>query len=169
MRLAGRSTLSLDRIRLQGDGSISVTGINSRNLTVALPGSGNIDATGTATKLDVTIGGEGNALVRQLIARDAKAALNGDGSIMLTATHSLTGGSRAAARCSMAATPRASPRRSAGAAPSALDERPGAGGAAECTCQLQGSLCACGLLGVGRVITSPAMMAARTSASIRAG
>ena len=84
------SVPSLDRLRLQGAGNISVTGINSRNLTVALPGSGNIDASGTAAKLDVTISGEGTALLRQLIARDANAALGGDGSIMLTATHSLT-------------------------------------------------------------------------------
>src|SRR5512132_1480080 len=81
---------SLDSLSLQGDGNISVTGINSGNLTVALPGSGNVDATGTTTTLDVTISGEGTALLRQLIARDAKAALSGDGSIMLTATHSLT-------------------------------------------------------------------------------
>jgi hypothetical protein len=67
-----------------------VTAINSRNLTVALPGSGNIEATGTTTKLDVTISGEGTALLRRLIARDAKAALSGEGSIMLTATRSLT-------------------------------------------------------------------------------
>ena len=38
----------------------------------------------------MTISGEGTALLRQLIARDASAALSGDGSIMLTATHSLT-------------------------------------------------------------------------------
>ena len=81
---------SLDGLRLQGDGNISVSGINSRNLTVALPGAGNIDATGTTTKLDVTISGEGTALLRQLIVRDATAALNGDGTIMLTATHRLT-------------------------------------------------------------------------------
>jgi hypothetical protein len=81
---------SLDRLRLRGDGNISVTGVDSRNLTVALPGSGNIDATGATTKLDVTISGEGTAQLRQLIARDAQAALGGDGSIMLTATHSLT-------------------------------------------------------------------------------
>ena len=84
------SVPSLDRLRLQGAGNISVTGINSRKLTVALPGSGNIDATGTATRLDVTISGEGTAVLRQLIARDAKALLGGDGTIMLTATHSLT-------------------------------------------------------------------------------
>jgi hypothetical protein len=81
---------SLDRIRLQGDGNISVTGINTRNLTVALPGSGNIDATGTARKLEVTISGQGTALLHQLVVRDAQAALSGDGSIMLTATRSLT-------------------------------------------------------------------------------
>jgi Putative auto-transporter adhesin, head GIN domain len=80
---------SLDALRLQGDGNISVTGIASRSLSVALPGSGNIEATGSATKLDVTISGEGTALLRRLIARDATAALGGDGSIMLTATHSL--------------------------------------------------------------------------------
>ena len=67
-----------------------MTGIDSRSLTVALPGTGNIDATGTATRLDVTISGEGTALLRGLIARDANAALSGDGSIMLTATRSLT-------------------------------------------------------------------------------
>lgn len=77
-------------LSLQGDGNISVTGINSRNLTVALPGSGNIDAAGTTTRLAVTISGEGTALLRHLIARDARAALSGDGSIMLTATRSLT-------------------------------------------------------------------------------
>jgi hypothetical protein len=81
---------ALDGLRLQGAGNILVTGINSESLTVTLPGSGNIEATGTTTKLDVTISGEGTAALRQLVARDAKAALSGDGSIMLTATHNLT-------------------------------------------------------------------------------
>jgi hypothetical protein len=80
---------SLDRLRLQGAGNISATGLDSRELTVDLPGSGNIDASGTTTKLDVTITGEGTALLRRLIARDAKAVLGGEGTIMLTATHSL--------------------------------------------------------------------------------
>jgi hypothetical protein len=83
------SVPSLDALTLQGDGNITVTGINSRDLTVALPGSGNIQATGTTTRLRVTISGEATALLRQLIARDVKAALSGDGTIMLTATHSL--------------------------------------------------------------------------------
>jgi Putative auto-transporter adhesin, head GIN domain len=116
---------SIDRLRLQGAGNISVTGINSQKLTAALPGSGNIDATGTTTKLDVTISGEGTAQLRPLIARDAKAVLGGDGSIMLTARTVSPRGSQAAARSSMAAIPRASPRGSPGAARSALDKHAG--------------------------------------------
>jgi Putative auto-transporter adhesin, head GIN domain len=81
---------SLDTLRLQGDGNISATGIDSENLAVALPGSGNIHATGTATKLHVTLSGEGTAVLRRLSARDASAALSGNGTIMLTATHRLT-------------------------------------------------------------------------------
>ena len=80
---------SLDRVELQGAGNISVTAINSPKLAVALPGSGNIYVTGTTTKLEATISGEGTAELSRLIARDAHAALSGDGSIMLTATHSL--------------------------------------------------------------------------------
>ena len=60
------SVPSLDGLRLRGDGNISVTGINSPSLTVALPGSGTVEAIGTTAKLDVTIGGEGTALLRRL-------------------------------------------------------------------------------------------------------
>jgi hypothetical protein len=80
----------LERLRLAGAGNLSVTGIDSPNLSVALPGSGNIDAAGTTTTLHVTISGQGTAQLRQVIARDATAALGGDGTIMLTATRRLT-------------------------------------------------------------------------------
>jgi hypothetical protein len=83
------SVPALDTLTLRGAGNISVTGIDSRSLTVALPGSGNIEASGTAAKLHVTISGEGTALLKRLVARDATASLSGDGSIMLTATRSL--------------------------------------------------------------------------------
>ncbi len=126
------SVPSLDSLRLQGAGNVSVTGVNSRSLTVALPGSGNIEAAGTTTKLAVTISGEGTALLRQLIARDAKAALSGDGSIMLTATHSLTARVSVAAPSSTAATPRTSPRGSPAAARSALDEHADCGVCERC-------------------------------------
>jgi hypothetical protein len=80
---------SLDSLRLQGSGNVSATGIDSRGLTVALTGAGNIDAAGNAAKLEVTMSGQGNALLRRVMARDAKATLSGDGTIMLTATQRL--------------------------------------------------------------------------------
>jgi len=83
------SVPSLDHLTLSGAGNISVSGIDSRSLTVALPGSGTIHVAGTTAKLRVTISGEGTALLRELIARDAKAVLDGDGTIMLTVTHDL--------------------------------------------------------------------------------
>jgi len=80
---------SLDAVRLEGAGNISVTGAENRTLTLAIPGSGNLHAAGTTTELAVTISGHGTAQLRELVARDARAALSGDGTIMLTATHSL--------------------------------------------------------------------------------
>jgi hypothetical protein len=81
---------SLDAITLQGAGNINVVGINSRSLTVTLPGAGTIHATGATSHLAVTIGGMGTALLGNLIARDANAAVSGDGSITLTATRGLS-------------------------------------------------------------------------------
>lgn len=81
---------SIDAIRLQGDGNITAVGINSRSLIVALPGSGVIHATGATTHLAVTIGGEGTALLGNLMAHNARVAISGDGSIMLTATRSVS-------------------------------------------------------------------------------
>jgi hypothetical protein len=83
------SVPSLDALTVQGSGNITVTGINSPSLTVQLPGSGTIHAAGTTARLEVTIAGSGTALLSRLIARDATASIDGSGSIVLTATHSL--------------------------------------------------------------------------------
>jgi Putative auto-transporter adhesin, head GIN domain len=83
------SVPSLDALTVEGSGNISVTGINSPTLTVRLPGSGTIHAAGTTARLDVGIGGSGTVVLSRLIARDATASIDGSGSIVLTATHSL--------------------------------------------------------------------------------
>jgi hypothetical protein len=80
---------SVEALTLRGAGNITVSNLNSRRLTVRLPGAGVIRATGSATRLDVTISGSGTAVLGQLTARDVKAGVSGDGSIMLTATHTL--------------------------------------------------------------------------------
>jgi hypothetical protein len=83
------SVPSLDALTVQGSGNMSVTEFNSPSLTVRLPGSGTIHAAGTTTRLDLAIGGSGIALLSGLIARNATASINGSGSIVLTAIHSL--------------------------------------------------------------------------------
>jgi hypothetical protein len=80
---------SVEALTLRGDGTITASNLNSRRLTVRLPGTGMIRATGRATRLDVTISGSGTALLSELVARDVKAGVSGQGSIVLTAIRRL--------------------------------------------------------------------------------
>jgi hypothetical protein len=83
------SVLSLTGLTLSGEGQISVTGINVPRLAVTVSGSGQLSAAGTATQLDVTLTGDGQAQLSQLSARDVHAVLTGAGLIQVTATSSL--------------------------------------------------------------------------------
>jgi hypothetical protein len=83
------SVPSLTALNLSGDGQISVTGINAPRLTVTISGSGLLYATGTATRLDVTVSGDGEAQLTGLTARDVQAVVTGSGAIQVTATSSL--------------------------------------------------------------------------------
>ena len=83
------SVPALDAVSLRGAGNIAVTGVHSRALRLSMPGNGNIDVTGTTGRLVVRIDGAGTAMLRGLVARDATAAIDGDGTIILTATHSV--------------------------------------------------------------------------------
>ncbi len=83
------SVPSLTALKLSGDGRISVTGINTQQLTVTVSGSGLLSAAGTAARLDVTLSGKGQAQLGQLTARDVHAVVTGSGLIQVTATTSL--------------------------------------------------------------------------------
>jgi len=80
---------ALEAMTLSGSGNIAVTGIDTPAMAVNLLGSGNLSASGTTTRLDVTIDGSGNAALRQLIARNAHAVVSGSGTIWLTVTNRL--------------------------------------------------------------------------------
>ena len=80
---------SVHALALNGDGDITATGINAHVLTLSLAGLGSINASGTTTRLHVTLSGAGEALLRRLIARDVTAVVSGAGQMLLTATHSL--------------------------------------------------------------------------------
>jgi len=79
----------LNALTLTGSGNIVVDDIEAESLKVDLPGSGTLTGTGTATRLDVTVGGSGVVQFTQLVAKDVRAAVSGSGSIFITATKSL--------------------------------------------------------------------------------
>jgi len=83
------SVPALAALTLSGSGQISASGINSPGLTVSLSGSGALDASGAVARLDVALGGSGQAQLSQLAARDVRAVLTGSGLIRVTATTSL--------------------------------------------------------------------------------
>jgi Putative auto-transporter adhesin, head GIN domain len=83
------SVPSLAAVKLSGSGEISVTRIEASQLSVALSGSGALSASGTATRLDVTVGGSGLAQLSGLVARDVRGVVTGSGLIRVTATASL--------------------------------------------------------------------------------
>jgi hypothetical protein len=83
------SVPSLAAVTLSGSGQIFVSGINAPRLTVLVPGSGQLSASRTVTRLDVTLDGSGRAQLNQLLARDVHAVLPGSGLIQVTATTSL--------------------------------------------------------------------------------
>ena len=80
---------ALTALNLSGDGQISATGISTPQLIATISGSGLLYATGTATRLDVTVSGDGRAQLSQLVARDVHAVISGSGLIQVAATTSL--------------------------------------------------------------------------------
>ena len=83
------TTPSLDAITLSGSGIVTVAGIAAPRFTVAVPGSGIVRASGTTTRLDVSVAGSGDAELYQLTAREVRASVPGSGRIAVTATGSL--------------------------------------------------------------------------------
>lgn len=83
------SVPSLEALTLSGSGSITASNIQAPRLTVRLPGSGVVRASGTVTRLDVSLGGSGVAQLGQLAARDVHAILVGSGRIVTRAASTL--------------------------------------------------------------------------------
>jgi putative autotransporter adhesin-like protein len=80
---------SLDALTLSGSGIVDAAGISSPSLAVKLPGSGVVHARGTASSLDIDLGGSGDAQLQDLVARDVHAVVGGSGRILVNATTSL--------------------------------------------------------------------------------
>jgi Putative auto-transporter adhesin, head GIN domain len=80
---------TLDALTLTGSGVVSATGIEAESFTVKLDGSGVIHAAGTVQRLDVSLGGSGDAQLGELSARSVHAVVGGSGRIVTTATDTL--------------------------------------------------------------------------------
>jgi Putative auto-transporter adhesin, head GIN domain len=80
---------TLTALTLSGSGNIVVDDIDAESLEVTLPGSGMLTGSGTATRLDVTVGGTGTVQFTRLVADDVRAVVGGSGSIFVTATNAL--------------------------------------------------------------------------------
>lgn len=80
---------SLDSLSLSGTGSLVAVGIATERMTVSLAGTGLLQITGTATRVDVSMDGDGDAELGQLAARNVQAVMNGTGRIVVTATRTL--------------------------------------------------------------------------------
>ena len=80
---------SLTTLTLSGSGMLTADGLQARRMTVTLSGSGLMRASGSVKRLDVSLTGSGDAELGQLVARDARAALDASGRIVVNATNSL--------------------------------------------------------------------------------
>jgi len=76
-------------LALSGSGIVSATGVDATAFTVTLDGSGVIHAAGTVQRLEVSLGGSGDAQLSELRARTVHAVVGGSGRILTTATETL--------------------------------------------------------------------------------
>lgn len=73
---------SLQALTASGSGALSASNLHGPWVSVRLSGSGTVHASGTVTRLDVSVGGSGDAQLGQLAARDVHAAVSGSGQIV---------------------------------------------------------------------------------------
>jgi Putative auto-transporter adhesin, head GIN domain len=83
------SVPSLQALALSGSGALTASNIQGPRVSVRLSGSGAVRASGTVTRLEVSVGGSGDAELGQLAARDVHAAVSGSGRIVTHAANTL--------------------------------------------------------------------------------
>ena len=79
----------LDAVSLSGSGTLTAQAVRAGTLTVGLPGSGTIRASGATDRLQATLDGSGELQLNDLIAAQATAVVSGSGLIELVATETL--------------------------------------------------------------------------------
>jgi hypothetical protein len=80
---------SIRALTLSGSGLMVASAVDAPQLKVTLSGSGLLRIDGTATRLDASLSGSGDAQLEQLVAGDVKAIVSGSGRVVVNATKSL--------------------------------------------------------------------------------
>lgn len=80
---------SLQRLTLTGSGNMRVAAMSGPDLTIALPGSGDITVEGQSDHVSITLAGSGNVLCAALQTHAADVTLLGSGTITVFADQSL--------------------------------------------------------------------------------
>ncbi|MGE5071834.1 MAG: head GIN domain-containing protein [Anaerolineae bacterium] len=80
---------SLDHVTLSGSGKVTVGDMHGTDLSVSLPGSGNINVEGSVDHLNISLAGSGMVQCNGLKAKDAIVTLAGSGTINVYASESL--------------------------------------------------------------------------------
>ena len=76
-------------VNLAGSGDINFSGYSGESIDVDLPGSGTIVLAGSASRIQISLGGSGNILANKLQAKSATVTLNGSGNIKVYCSESL--------------------------------------------------------------------------------
>lgn len=81
---------SLDKLEIEGAGSVHVSGVDSDRLRVKIDGAGDITITGKAADQDITINGTGSYNGFDLESDTVKVDINGAASVNVNAADELT-------------------------------------------------------------------------------
>jgi len=76
-------------LTLGGSGNVAIYDVHATDLTIGIPGSGNVTASGTADRLDVSVAGSGAAMLQGLAAGDVTADVSGSGAIFVDVSGTL--------------------------------------------------------------------------------
>lgn len=99
--------ISLDGFTLSGSGNVTINGVQADKLSLSIPGSGNITASGSAQTLNIKLNGSGNIRCQELMAEDVTATISGSGNIEVYASQSLDASIRGSGMISYAGNPAA--------------------------------------------------------------
>jgi len=79
----------IESVRLDGSGEIRLSGVDNKTLSLALQGSGDIQASGRVTALDVEMNGAGDVDLSELMTVNSKVSIAGAGDADINVTGEL--------------------------------------------------------------------------------